>query len=178
MIRMTRRKAYAAGIAAMLLVGFAAVAADAARSVPGDLTYGLKQAFVELRIATVPSGTKRAQEYLDNTDTKIAELERLLQQQASVDLIAEAAERVLRSDRNVQAELAGLRSRGAPEESLEKVEARAAASHRHRQRQLGPATSRLQGPSRESVRRALESNPLGTVVSETDKALPPLLPGP
>ncbi|MEX1112947.1 MAG: DUF5667 domain-containing protein [Patescibacteria group bacterium] len=174
---MTRRKVYVAGIAAMLLVGSAVVAADAARSVPGDLTYGLKQAFVELRIATAPRGTERAQEYLENTDTKIAELERLLQRQASVDLIAEAAERVLRSDRNVQAELAGLRLQGVSEESLEKVKARAAASHRDRQRQLGPATARLQGPSRESVRRALESDPLGGVVSETDKALPPLLPG-
>ncbi|MDP9211675.1 MAG: hypothetical protein M3N59_00105 [bacterium] len=157
---MTRRRWY--GIAAaVLLAGSAGIGVHAAHSVPGEPSYGLKQAFVEFRTALLPSGATRAERYLDNADDKVLELGELLRQQASEDLIATAAEQVLLSDRKAQAEIATLRERGASPEAVEKVRERAVASYQHRQRQLQPAVKKLQGPPRTSVRRILEG-PLGT----------------
>ncbi len=164
MIRPTSKQLYGAGVGTAVAVVSLGIGLSAARSIPGDPAYGLKQAVTELQTALAPSGTERAERYLDNSEAKVLELEKLLRQGAPEEVVAETAERVVSSDRNAQAEIEASRARGVATGS---VEARAAASYRDRQVQLQKTADRIQGPAYFSLRRVLES-PLRSVTAPQD----------
>ena len=82
------RPAFAIGLAAMALVVGASVAT--ANSVPGDLTFGVKRAVEEVRVALTFDDVERVRVLADMTDQRLGELERVADSEDQAPAASEA----------------------------------------------------------------------------------------
>lgn len=129
----------------------AAFAVHVASSVPGDTTYGIKEAVVELRTALASGGEARSGRYLDEVDLNIAELTLLAQQGAPEVQVEAAAERAITTERHAQAEL-----------SEESVAPETADRYQEHRRMLeGALEESEQSSVRDSLRQVLRAFPQG-----------------
>ncbi|HEY8108468.1 MAG TPA: DUF5667 domain-containing protein [Patescibacteria group bacterium] len=128
----------------------AAFVVSVAGSMPGDRTYGVKEAVTELRTALASGGEDRSDRYLDEVDLNIAELNLLTEQGASKEKVAETAERAVTTERHAAAELSG----ASDPETADRYQ-------EHRQTLQAALRSSKQPAVRQSVRRVLRALPDG-----------------
>ncbi len=145
------RPAFVAGLAALVLVIGAGSAA--AGSVPGDVTFGLKRAMEEVRVALTFDDVERVRVLSEITDERLSELERVASRDDKAPTASEAyAEAVTRFRAAVDA-----LQRAAPEDDKSDLAQDVADAAREKHEMvLEYLRARLSEKARDSVDRATE----------------------
>lgn len=136
--------------AAVAVLGSVLVS-EVSSSVPGDTTYGIKEAVIELRTALASGGEDRSDRYLDEVDLSVTELDLLAKQGAPAEQVEEVAERAVTTERHAQAEL----SDQTPDPQA------ADRYHEHRQNLTNTLKHATQPAVRDSLREILRALPQG-----------------
>ena len=145
------RPAFVAGLAALVLVVGAGSAA--AGSVPGDLTFGLKRAIEEVRVALTFDEVERVRVLSEIADERLSELERVASRDDKAPTASEAyADAVTRFRAAVDA----LQNASPEEDKSELAQNVADAAREKHEMVLEFLRERLSEKAKESVERAIE----------------------
>lgn len=144
------RPAFVAGLAALVLVVGAGSAA--AGSVPGDLTFGLKRAMEEVRVALTFDGVERVRVLAEIADQRLAELERVA---ARDDKSPTASEEYALAVTRFRAAVDSLQE-AAPEDKSDLAQLVADAAREKHEMVLEQLKARLSQKAKDSVDRAIE----------------------
>ena len=144
------RPAFVAGLAALVLVVGAGSAA--AGSVPGDLTFGLKRAMEEVRVALTFDEVERVRVLAEIADQRLAELERVA---ARDDKSPTASEEYAAAVTRFRAAVDSLQE-AAPEDKSDLAQLVADAAREKHEMVLEQLKARLSQKAKDSVDRAIE----------------------
>lgn len=157
------RPAFAAGLAALVLLFGAGSAA--AGSVPGDVTFGLKRAIEEVRVALTFDDVERVRVLAEIADQRLSELERVASRDDKAPTAsAEYALAVTRFRAAVDA-----LQQGAPEDRSELAQEVADAAREKHEIVLEHLKARLSENAKDSVHRATEEERKDTTQNIKDK---------
>ncbi|HEV8229850.1 MAG TPA: DUF5667 domain-containing protein [Candidatus Limnocylindria bacterium] len=144
------RPALAVGLAALVLAIGAGSAA--AGSVPGDLTFGLKRAIEEVRVALTFDDVERVRVLADITDKRLDELKKVADRNDKAPTASEEyAQAVTRFRTAVDA-----LQQAAPEDKREKAQDVADAAREKHEVVLEDLKDRLPEKAKEPVQRAID----------------------
>ena len=144
------RPAFVAGLAALVLVVGAGSAA--AGSVPGDLTFGLKRAIEEVRVALTFDDVERVRVLAEIADERLAELERVANRD---DKAPTASEEYALAVTRFRAAVDSLQE-AAPEDKSDLAQLVADAAREKHEMVLEQLKARLSQKAKDSVDRAIE----------------------
>jgi hypothetical protein len=157
------RPAFAAGLAALVLVIGAGSAA--AGSVPGDVTFGLKRAIEEVRVALTFDEVERVRVLAEITDQRLSELERVA---ARDDKAPTASEEYALAVTRFRAAVDALQQ-AAPEDKSELAQDVADLAREKHEVILEQLKARLSEKAKESVDRATVEEQRDTPQTTKDK---------
>lgn len=158
------RPAFVAGLAALALVIGAGSAA--AGSVPGDVTFGLKRAIEEVRVALTFDDVERVRVLAEIADARLSELERVASRDDKAPTASEAyAEAVTRFRKAVDA----LQNAAPDEDKSELAQDVADAAREKHEMVLEFLRERLSEKAKDSVDRATEEERKDTPNTTKDK---------
>ena len=157
------RPAFAAGLAALVLVIGAGSAA--AGSVPGDVTFGLKRAIEEVRVALTFDEVERVRVLAEITDERLSELERVA---ARDDKAPTASEEYAQAVARFRAAVDALQQAAPGDKSALAQNVADLAREKH-EIILEQLKARLSGKAKESVDRATEEEHRDTPQVTKDK---------
>ncbi len=158
------RPAFVAGLAALVLVIGAGSAA--AGSVPGDVTFGLKRAIEEVRVALTFDDVERVRVLSELADERLSELERVASRDDKAPTASEAyAEAVTRFRAAVDA----LQNAAPDEDKSELAQDVADAAREKHEMVLEFLRERLSEKAKDSVDRATEEERKDTPNTTKDK---------
>jgi hypothetical protein len=160
------RPALAAGLAALVLVIGAGSAA--AGSVPGDVTFGLKRAIEEVRVALTFDEVERVRVLAEITDQRLSELERVAAQD---DKAPTASEEYALAVTRFRAAVDALQQ-AAPEDKSELAQDVADLAREKHEIILEQLKDRLSERAKQSVDRATEEEQRDTPRNAKDKDRP------
>jgi hypothetical protein len=144
------RPALAATLAALVLVVGAGSAA--AGSVPGDLTFGLKRAMEEVRVALTFDDVERVRVLAEIADQRLSELERVATRDDKAPTASEEYARAVTRFRDAIDAL----QQAAPEDKSDLAQDVADAAREKHEIVLQQLKDRLSERAKESVERAIE----------------------
>jgi Domain of unknown function (DUF5667) len=157
------RPALAAGLAALVLIVGATTAAG---STPGDLTFGLKRAIEEVRVALTFDDVARVRILAEITDQRLSELEQVASRD---DKAPTASEEYARAVSRFRAAVDALQE-AAPEDKSELAQDVADAAREKHEMVLEQLKDRLSEQAKDSVERAIEEERKDTAQDAKDKA--------
>jgi uncharacterized protein DUF5667 len=157
------RPAFAAGLAALVIVIGAGSAA--AGSVPGDVTFGLKRAIEEVRVALTFDEVERVRLLAEITDQRLSELERVA---ARDDKSPTASEEYALAVTRFRAAVDALQQ-AAPEDKSELAQEVADLAREKHEFVLEHLKARLSEKAKDSVDRATEEEQRDTPRTTKDK---------
>ena len=157
------RPVLAAGVAALVLV--IGAGSTAAGSVPGDLTFGLKRAIEEVRVALTFDEVERVRVLAEITDQRLSELERVA---ARDDKAPTASEEYALAVARFRAAVDALQQ-AAPEDKSELAQDVADLAREKHEIILQQLKDRLSEKAKESVDRASEEEKRDTPQTTKDK---------
>ena len=160
--RVWLRPALAVALAAIVLI----VGADsAAGSVPGDVTFGLKRAIEEVRVALTFDDVERVRVLAELTDQRLSELEKVANRD---DKAPTASEEYARAVARFRAAVDALQQ-AAPEDKSALAQDVADAAREKHEAILDQLKSRLSQKAKDSVERAIEDERRDTAQNTKDK---------
>jgi len=145
------RPAFVAGLAALVLVIGAGSAA--AGSVPGDVTFGLKRAIEEVRVALTFDEVERVRVLAEIVDQRLSELERVA---ARDDKAPTASEEYARAVTRFRAAVDALQQAAPEDDKSELAQDVADAARERHEIVLEQLRERLSEKAKDSVDRATE----------------------
>ena len=157
------RPAFTAGLAALVLVIGAGSAA--AGSVPGDLTFGLKRAIEEVRVALTFDEVERVRVLAELADERLSELERVA---ARDDKAPTASEEYALAVTRFRAAVDALQQ-AAPEDKSALAQVVADLAREKHEIILEQLKARLSDKAKESLDRATEEEQRDTPQNTKDK---------
>jgi uncharacterized protein DUF5667 len=157
------RPSLAAGLAALVLV--IGAGSTAAGSVPGDLTFGLKRAIEEVRVALTFDEVERVRVLAELTDQRLSELERVA---ARDDKAPTASEEYALAVTRFRAAVDALQE-AAPEDKSELAQDVADLAREKHEIILEQLKDRLSAKAKESVDRATVEEQRDTPQTTKDK---------
>jgi predicted Fe-S protein YdhL (DUF1289 family) len=157
------RPVVASGLAALVLILGAGSAA--AGSVPGDVTFGLKRAIEEVRVALTFDDVERVRVLADLADQRLSELERVATRE---DKAPTASEEYALAVTRFRAAVDALQQ-GAPEDRSELAQGVADAAREKHEIVLEQLKARLSEKAKNSVDRAIEEERRDTAQNTKDK---------
>jgi len=157
------RPAFVAGLAALVLVVGAGSAA--AGSVPGDLTFGLKRAIEEVRVALTFDDVERVRVLAEIVDQRLAELERVATRD---DKAPTASEEYALAVTRFRAAVDSLQE-AAPEDKSDLAQLVADTAREKHEMVLEQLKARLSEKAKDSVDRAIEEERKDTPNTKKDK---------
>lgn len=162
------RPALAAGLAALVLIVGAGSAA--ANSVPGDVTFGLKRAIEEVRVALTFDDVERVRVLAEIVDQRLSELERVA---ARDDKAPTASEEYAQAVTRFRAAVDALQE-AAPEDKSDLAQEVADAAREKHEIILEQLKARLSERAKDSVERAIEEERRDTpnTKEKKDKGIP------
>jgi hypothetical protein len=158
------RPALAAGLAALVLIVGATTAA--AGSTPGDLTFGLKRAIEEVRVALTFDDVARVRILAEITDQRLSELEQVASRD---DKAPTASEEYARAVSRFRAAVDALQE-AAPQDKSELAQDVADAAREKHEMVLEQLKDRLSEQAKDSVERAIEEERKDTAQDAKDRA--------
>ncbi len=144
------RPAFVAGLAALVLVIGAGSAA--AGSVPGDVTFGLKRAIEEVRVALTFDDIERVQVLAEIVDQRLAELQQVADRSDKAPTASEEYARAVSRFR----EAVNTLQQAAPDDKSDRAQDVADAAREKHEIVLEELKDRLSENAKPSVERAIE----------------------
>ncbi|MEO8633555.1 MAG: DUF5667 domain-containing protein [Chloroflexota bacterium] len=158
------RPAFVAGLAALVLsVGAGSAAAG---SVPGDITFGLKRAIEEVRVALTFDEVERVRVLAEIADARLSELERVAPRD---DKSPTASDEYARAVARFRAAVDALQEAAPDEDKSQLAQDVADAAREKHEIILEQLRARLSDRAKESVDRAIEDERKDTPNTTKDK---------
>lgn len=158
------RPAFVAGLAALVLTVGAGSAA--AGSVPGDITFGLKRAIEEVRVALTFDEVERVRVLAEIADARLSELERVAPREDKSPIASDEYERAVARFR---AAVDALQEAAPDEDKSQLAQDVADAAREKHEIILERLRARLSDKAKESVDRATEEERKDTPNTTKDK---------